>query len=437
MMRTLLLIALGLLPFGIGILSRVTERSWVAPSTFWAFIWGAVSLPAAVVFPDTPGIDAALLWIFLACLMVWLGALAAHPFTAWGGEPRPQLSAIRTQLPGLRLAVLISIAAGVGELLLQFSRQGFSLRSILSYAALAQISAANRSDYLGGEIQQGLAERIAFLCLYAGTLFGGSLFRLSRGRWERILCVLPLLLLLITFGLYGSRMGVLYGGSFWVGAYLATSILVGNWRDIIGWQFLVRVGLIAGGLGFGVSVGTMVWRYSLYYDTLNWQKMLGDGVSFVAAFGIWFKDHQVQVSDFLWGGRLLRKLVAPLGIDIPIALEINVGFTSSNIFTILRDLIEDFGTVGALLFLFLYGMAGRTIFSRLTRGQVRSLGALTLVYAFALTGIAFSIFSYTVTGAAILGFIGYTAVAPTLARWQSDGSIWTQGAAGSPDPNPG
>jgi hypothetical protein len=217
------------------------------------------------------------------------------------------------------------------------------------------------------------------------------------------------------------------------------SILVGRWKDLIGWRFLVRIGLIAGGLGFGFSIATLVWRYSLYYDTLDWRKMLGDGVSFVAAFGIWFKDHQAQVSDFLWGGRLLRKLVAPLGINVPIALEITVGFTSSNIFTILRDLIEDFGTVGALLFLFLYGMSGRVLFTRVSKGGVRQLGGLTLVYAFGLTGIAFSIFSYTVTGMAMLGFVGYCIVAPNLPRGL--GGTWPAtipvAPSRSPDPHPG
>ena len=320
----------------------------------------------------------------------------------------------RRQLPGLRAIVLVAALAGVGEVVLLFARQDFSLSAALSYAVVAQVTAFNRAEYLSGALDQGLAERLAFLCMYAGALFGGMLFRLSRSRLEAILALTPLVLLLVVFGLYGSRMGALYGGSFWIGAYLATTILVGTWRDVLGWRFLLRVGVVAGVLGFSVPVATQVWRYSLGWRGLDWRMMLGDGVSFVAAFGLWFKSHTAQVSDFLWGGRLLRKVVAPLGLHYPIALEIDVGFTSSNVFTVLRDLIEDFGTVGALLFLFGYGFVGRALFTQVAGGRVGSVGALTLVYAFALTSVAFSIFSYTVTALAMIGFIVYCLVAPRV-----------------------
>ncbi len=416
-----LLVALALLPFAVGVLARLTERSWVSPAAFFAFVWGAVALPAALVFSGVPGIQGALVWIFVATVTVWLGTLAARSATPWGAA-RPDASTVRMQFPGLQVIVVATVLAGVGELILLFARQGFSPRALLSYAVVAQVTAANRSDYLSGEIQTGLGERLAFLLLYSGTLFGGMLFRLSRSRFEQLLGLMPLALLLVVFGLYGSRMGALYGGSFWVGAYLATTMLAGTWRDVLGWGFLLRVGLVAGLFGFAFSVATMVWRYSLGTGGLNWQTMLGDGVAFVGAFGVWFKDHVGQASDFLWGGRLLRKVVGPLGLNYPIAPAIDVGFTSSNVFTVLRDLIEDFGTAGAILFLFLYGFVGRLLFARVARGRVRSLGALTLVYAFALTSVAFSIFSYTVTAVAIMSFIGYCVIAPSLPRQWS--SVW-------------
>ena len=398
-----LLVGLALLPVAVGVLARLTERSWVAPPTFFA-----------LVFAGVPGLTAALIWIFVATATVWLGALAARYAAPWGAAARPDHAAARRQLPGLRAIVLVAALAGVGEVVLLFARQDFSLSAALSYAVVAQVTAFNRAEYLSGALDQGLAERLAFLCMYAGALFGGMLFRLSRSRLEAILALTPLVLLLVVFGLYGSRMGALYGGSFWIGAYLATTILVGTWRDVLGWRFLLRVGLVAGVLGFSVPMATQVWRYSLGWRGLDWRMMLGDGVSFVAAFGLWFKSHTAQVSDFLWGGRLLRKVVAPLGLHYPIALEIDVGFTSSNVFTVLRDLIEDFGTVGALLFLFGYGFVGRALFTQVAGGRVGSVGALTLVYAFALTSVAFSIFSYTVTALAMIGFIVYCLVAPRV-----------------------
>jgi oligosaccharide repeat unit polymerase len=425
---SLLLVALACLPLAVGGFARMTERSWVAPSAFFGFLWGAVAVPAALVFGDVPGLASGLIWIFIASLAVWAGALAARPLSTWGTEERPEPEMMRMQLPGLRILPAFALVAGVLEIVFLFARRGFSLTSILSYVAIAQLTAANRSEYIYGDLQQGTLERVALLLLYCGTLFGGMLFRLRRSRLEGGLGLAPLLLTLLVFGLYGSRMGALYGGSFWVGSYLATTILAGDWTDLVGWRFLFRVGLVAGLLGFGFSVGTQVLRYSTSSRGFNWQSILGDGVSFVAAFGLWFKDHLLQASDFVWGGRVFRKLVAPFGLDQPIALEIDVGFTSSNIFTVLRDLIEDFGIVGAALFLFSYGFAGRVLFAHVARGGIRATGVLALVYAFALTSVAFSIFSYTITAAAVFGFMAYCAVAPSLPRrWG-----WPGPAADSP-----
>ncbi len=336
-----LLVGLALLPVAVGVLARLTERSWVAPPTFFALVWSAVAVPAALVFAGVPGLSAALIWIFVATATVWLGALAARYAAPWGAAARPDDAAARRQLPGLRAIVLVAALAGVAEVVLLFARQDFSLSAALSYAVIAQVTEFNRAEYLSGAIDQGVAERLAFLCMYGGALFGGMLFRLSRSLLESILALTPLVLLLVVFGLYGSRMGALYGGSFWIGAYLATTILVGTWRDVLGWRFLLRVGVVAGVLGFSVPVATQVWRYSLGWRGLDW-------------------------------------------------------------------------------FLFGYGFVGRALFTRVAGGRVGSVGALTLVYAFALTSVAFSIFSYTVTALAMIGFIVYCLVAPRVLPLNQD-----------------
>jgi oligosaccharide repeat unit polymerase len=435
-MSDLVLIAgLGALPFAVGVLSRITERSWVAPATLFALIWGAVALPAGLVFVDLPGIRLALLWVLLSAVVVWGGSLAARNASPWSHRTPTSPGYVRQQLPGLKLLCIGATAAGLLEIAYLFARQDFSLGAVLSYAALAQVTTANRADYLSGEVQQTLAERLAFLALYCGTLVGGTLFRLRRSRREGVLGLAPLLLILLVFGLYGSRMGALFGGAFWVGAYLSTTILVGNWRELVAWRFLARVGTAVAVIGFGSSILTMVWRYSLGGGTLDWRKMLGDGLAFVGAFGLWFQDHVTLGTDFLWGGRLLRKVVAPLGLDEPIALAIDVGFTSSNVFTVLRDLVEDFGSVGALVFLAGYGVVARRLFVRVAQGSVRGLGGLTLVFAFAVTSVAFSIFSYTMTAAAMLWFIAYCLVGPSLCHgWLSPARRAGVPAASLPKP---
>jgi len=315
------------------------------------------------------------------------------------------------------LAALATIA-GFFELLFIAARRGFRLGDVLSYAAIAQLTSANRAEFIYGDMQQAPFERFVFLLLYSGAIIGGLLFRHGRTRYERALGVLPLILLLLVFGVFGSRMGALYGGSFWVSSFLAASLIDSGENDNRSTQLLVKAGVAAGVVLFGASMGTQILRYSASGGDLQWTKMTADGVSFVGAFGIWFDQHRLVADQLLGGGRFFRWLVALVGPNVPIAPAMPVGFTSSNIYTIHRDLIEDFGTIGALLMYGTLGFWGRWAFDRVRAGSWSWFPSLLLAYAVTFTSVAFSVFSYGVTTLAVLMLFLYFG----MMRWyEADG----------------
>lgn len=309
------------------------------------------------------------------------------------------------RLPFLRLFSLVAIVTGLAEIVYMFARQGFSLRSVLSYAAIGQLTSMNRSEFVYGDQQQTIPEQIGFLCLYFGALTGGLVFKFGAHRLDRLIGVLNLLLPAIVFTLFGSRMGLLYGGSFWVSSYLSARIFGSN-RDADG-RFLLRVGGLAAVLLVGVQMLVQVVRYSTERDPVPLFRMLADPFGFLAAFGQWFNHAGWQFSGFTVGARTFRRIVALVGIAQPPLPEVGVGFTSSNIYTVLRDLIEDFGTVGALLVLFAYGYASRLAHVRARAGDPRYIGVLSLAFAFTLTSFSVSIFFYSVTALAIFAFVVY------------------------------
>ncbi|HET8623229.1 MAG TPA: hypothetical protein VFM14_06680 [Gemmatimonadales bacterium] len=138
-------------------------------------------------------------------------------------------------------------------------------------------------------------------------------------------------------------------------------------------------------------------------------------VRLLAAFAIWFDQEGFRATDLDLGARTFRRIVEVVGITQPIAPAIEVGFTSSNIYTVFRDLIEDFGSVGAMLFVFVYGMVALLTFRRVTGGDLRAIPLLALVFAFAFTSFAIPMFLYTITtGAAVLLVLYF---ASGQARW--------------------
>ncbi|HKO13752.1 MAG TPA: O-antigen polymerase [Acidobacteriaceae bacterium] len=389
-----------------GGLARSTEGTWTAPSVFFSLVWGFYVLSATYFFVDPQQMIGGILWITLGCGAVYLGTLFGHLNPAVHGAT-PSDAPEAPNLSLLRPVLVTTVVIGLVQILFLFARQGYSVRSVLSFAAIGQLTAANRGEFIYGDQQQTLAEQLGFLCLYFGALGGGAFFKLATTRCERVLAALNLLMPTIVMALYGSRMGVLYGGSFWVSSYISVHVLKGRSKASSDVRFLLRIGALAVSVLLGLQLAVQMLRYSTESHEVPLYRMIADPFGFLAAFGIWFDKAGWQFSQFTLGARAFRRVVAIVGIAKPPLPSIDVGFTSSNIYTVLRDLIEDFGSVGALIFLFVYGFVARSAFARVRSGDARWVGALTLIFAFALTSFSVSIFFYTATMLAALGFVLY------------------------------
>jgi len=412
---------LGTMILAVGLCARVTERSWIAPATLFAVLWGGYVISASIFFVDPEVMVSGVLWVLLATLAVYAGTIfgrATLPGIEEVSLPEPLRAKATPFFPHLRLIAVVSVVVGLAEIAYLFGRHGYSLRAVLTTAAIAQLAAGNRAEYGYGDLQQGVLERMVFALMYLAPLFGGVMFRTARRRLDRVLGILTLVLPILITSLYGSRMGILYGASFWLATYLAASVLWGGSGTSLGAKLLIRIGVVGAVVMLGLSGLAQALRYTARVGHLDWFRIFADPFGFLAAFGTWYDVHGLQVQGFYYGARTFRRVVELIGINESLAPAIQVGFTSSNIYTVFRDLIEDFGHFGALLFLFVYGCVGYLAYSRVAAGRLRYLPLAGIVFAFALTSPAISIFLYTVTSVAVLIFAIYFVVAEV--RWIVD-----------------
>ena len=400
-------VAMVVMMLSFGVAARITERSWTAPAVFFSLLWAFYVLSGTYFVVNAEVMVAGTLWITLACAAVYLGTLVAHLDP--GRSPTPRHRAGNAlHFPFLRSMAIAGILVGLAQLIFMFARQGFSLGSVLSYAALGQLAAMNRGEFIYGDQQATVAEQIGLLCLYFAAIVGGFLFKIAANRRERALGALNLALPAIVPSMYGSRMGLLYGGSYWVASYIAARVLQRG-GDGDG-KFLVRVGALAVTLLLGLQVLVQILRYSTQRDPVPLIRMVGDPFGFLAAFVEWFDRGGWQFSHFTVGARTFRRLVEFVGITVPRLPAVGTGFGSSNIYTVLRDLIEDFGTVGGLIVLFAFGYCARRVHVHVRAGDARYAGLLALIFAFALTTLSVSIFFYTAPMLAVLAFAVYCLV---------------------------
>jgi len=391
----------------VAVFARRIEGSWTSPAVFLPAVWAGLVGAFALLFPALDEYYAGSLWILASCVAFLAGSVVAHGQLLVAPRETPR-DRIRQRLPLLVPLVVLGNLAGVAEITYLFVRRGASPFSLVDIVTLVTVNRAG--NYGWAQLTQRPSEWFAFVALYAGALFGGVLFRLSRQVWERVAAVLAVVFVALVFALYGSRFGALYGGSFWLAAYLSTSSLTSG-EGAKDARILLRLGVIAIVILGGASVGTQVLRYWTQLDRIGWRSILADGFSFVGAFSIWFRDHGLIWSDFTWGARTFTKLVAPFGLQEAPLSSIDVDFTYSNIFTVFRDLLEDFGVVGSLVFFALGGFIARATFVALRGGRMGALPLGVLVYTFVLTSFATSVFFYTAPTAALALFAAYIGAA--------------------------
>lgn len=390
---------LGLAGFG-----RKLEGSWIGPGTFYALIWAGYVAGAMFFIVDFEVFRAASLVLVVGCLTVMAGSVAMGVIDEKRAT-RPVVALPPSSFPWLREVVILLILLTLGEIAIVFARAGSSLKALASFAIISQVSQMNRSSFGYGDLQQGFVEKVLFIFVYAAPLFGGTLLAARRKMLDRVLGVITLALCWLVATLYGSRMGALFGGAFWVAGYMASYIaMVGVARS---GALFVRVMLTAGLAVFGISILAMIARYGAGSGP-SLATMVNDPFGFVTAFAYWVQDGGIwQSSDLYWGQRTFERLLGFFVTTPERPGAIDVGFTTSNIYTIYRSLVEDFGPVGALLALAALGGVGQWAFRRAAAGRIGAVAILAVVYATMFVSFSLSVFMYTSTTVAILLYVGY------------------------------
>lgn len=394
-----------------GLVVRVGDRSWVTPAALFALIWAFYTPTLLFFVPSAEPFIHGAVWITAAVGVVALGAVIASVLLPRIRQQQARIPGVRA-IPVLRKLVWLSVLAGLTETVILFLQRGATTFSLLNLMA---VSAANRADNYAGEAETGIVERFAIILLYLGALYGGTLFRLSGEKRDKILGLAGLLVLVLINTLHGSRFGSIYGGGFWLSAYLATHVALSDPVEGVKSKFLFRFAITGIGVVLGFSLVTMGIRYQMWSGgepTVGWWYIFSDPFGFVAAFCLWFNDYHAAAPEL--GARMFRRIAGLWGVDYPLYLPVDVGFNSSNVFTVFRELIDDFTPFGALEFLLFYGFAARIAFWAAMRNNRMAVPFLAICYGFALTSVASSAFAYTTIVAAMLIFIFGAPFLPAL-----------------------
>jgi oligosaccharide repeat unit polymerase len=393
----------------LALLGRRVEGSWIAPAAIWPIAWGAYAVGTLAYSGQSPHLAPALLWILLNC-GAFLGGGVLSRTIRRSGSARIAPPATSHRFPGLGPISFVLSAAAFLAVFGATRAAGFAPADLLSLPSLARIAVASRATFEFGGRQQGVVARLLLVLAYTGAPFGGLYFRITHGAWKKALGLAPLVALIVIGFVTGSRMGVLFGGSFWLAAFVSGSLLGTSGDRRVGTRLFFLVGALALLLMAGGSAAVQFVRYFAGSERTV-ARIVAEPFGFLAAFGQWFESSGMRGSGLTAGFYTFERLGRMLGADFPAASVIDVGFTSSNTDTVFRGLIEDFGTAGSLVVVGFVGLVASVAYRRVVSGHTAWLAALMLSYAFLFTSMALSPFAYMGPAIAGAAFVMYVLLA--------------------------
>ena len=301
-----------------------------------------------------------------------------------------------------RLLYYYVLALSFFALIYDIFNHGFSLQNLFDLNSFMEMSNQNSVERYSGEDAGGIMERLLGVNTYACAIIGGMSYYFFDGR-KRIYPYIALLPLIIGGVVTSAKMGIITGTFLWLIGLLLVSQLMDkqirlNYKKI----FFVIIGII---VFFALLIIVMMFRIGTFdIDTMYivFGKMISYSLGHLPAFDLWFTSHEDVLPELTGGGKTFYGITNSLGllkreggifID---PVEVSIDGDSTNVFTIYRFFVEDFGMIGTLPFLFVMGMVCRLIYNHFSykRYVYMSTTLLCGIYFFISWSFVSSIFAY-------------------------------------------
>ncbi len=391
------------------------------PARYFAGFWGLQILVISALFYATFEFNGrGLTYLAVMVLLFSAGSILGRVLgknvmeKASNGVFRASL-ALRMLQFGLLMAVLHLVEGLV--------QNGYSIGSFFSGDALLRLNdAASDNRYLS-PLPVSLWSRVTLVFLYVTPLYGGYLLPLLKGRvriWTYV-SVLPSLLMALTLSVKSTFITsvALFGVGMLVSAFA-------NNRDFfkVGRRTVLK-GLAGSVLFLGLLFLSMVLRTGQMDKASvreTGQKMIVYSCGHLPAFDAWFRDHVGHLKP-TWGVKTFYGISSPLGL----AKRESGVFTDyvvlgkpqakpvphlmdTNVYTIFRFLLEDFGLVGSAVFILLAGLLSGFSWMQVKKrpGSVFFqvvLMALFFTIAWSFVGSVWAYTSYMLTMVLMLGLV--------------------------------
>ncbi len=379
---------------------RTIHKSWFSPGAFFPLLWfffTIIPIIFAIEYP-TPVFG---IWVITAfCISIGVGSLLAVPGNnLWSNSSMLNTHSMteysKTVQWGTAVTSFLSLI-GIFFLIL-YTTMKFQLDySFFSLLALPNQISAERYNEL---LVYPLFLKFLLYWLSPAALFAGVGFALATTKKQYLLYFSPLFIAVIKGALETTRSTILIALVLWLAGYAGARVAQ---QDNLKHLFDKKSFLF-------VSVAGIVFVF--LFVSLQWLREAGGNFvvellmeriklyffGYLSAFSLWVSSvHNVDVTlgmtTFAGPFSFIGLIDRDLGFYD--STTIIYGLTSTNVYTALRGIINDFTIIGSLVFGIGIGFGATMAFQKSLQGYIFWLVPLTMFYAFTLYAPLISIFHY-------------------------------------------
>ncbi len=336
------------------------HRSVLAPSVFVGGFWSAYVLMTLIGFGwDSISIAASVI-VFLTLIMLALGDELGLQI-----EGDSKKNNVLTNWHAWQLLTIAAILGGIFHVFVVILFEGYSFSSLLTLDGLLEASHAMSWERYHGNYRSPFLAKISLPFVFIAPLLAGNLVG-ARGCHRRVCLFWALACLLAPLGIAAiktEKWPLICSVTFYVASFLSARHVM-NKEPVP----VFRYGLISLSAFVSLSAVTLVscvlrlgkWSVDAFY--IGWDKVL----SCIGSLVVFSKWLDLNSFDFPmnWGRSTFAGCFHLLGIAerkqglYGTFLELPNG-EYSNVYTVLRPLLEDFTIIGAMLFIFFVGFIWR------------------------------------------------------------------------------
>lgn len=389
--------------FSAFILIAINKRDLFEPAKLFAIIWIFQMVLVKILFSETYQFSGQnFLYLFVAIIVVLLGSTLGKNVVFSNNS---HINSYELNLSKANVFFYIITALSFLYPFVKMSQYGFGLNFMLNVNSLLEMNNEISNERYSGDEINTLFDQVLLVFLYLAPLVGGYLITFATKRkWIYYLVLVPPLFVALT---QAMKLGFISSVFMFLASRIISIKFQTGFFPKITFQRLKKTLLIAF-LFFSLLFFSMLLRT----DGINQENIKSIGYRFVnyalghmVAFDVWLTDlynpnTPFELKTFYGISNVIGLGERMQGVFDDFIDYSNANFPEemvTNVFSVFRFLIEDFGVYGSLFFLFVFGILTGFSYSISEKGCFSILNTTFLVssYVYVFFSLFTSFWSYT------------------------------------------